>query len=74
VTHSSIYDLSATLAEFKGSDVSRLAIELLSALEAAYLDDLRHISPTELVGKQASLKQLVALREVFKGNATNPRV
>lgn len=72
--HDKLVEATRELAQFSGTEAMRSATRLLDALEATYLEDMRHIEPTNLVGRQTALKQLVALRQVFTGTATIPRV
>ena len=60
-------EASATIIEYAGSDVSVAAIKLLDTLATSYMHDLSSVQPDGLIRLQAALRQVNALRDLFKG-------
>lgn len=60
-------EIARELGELADTGVSRLARELLDALDEMYMQRLRHCSAQELVHVQSCLGQCEQLKKVFKG-------
>lgn len=60
------------LQGFAGSAASVALLALLDALDTAYSEDLRTVSPDQLGRKQGAAAQVRALRKVLVGHEESP--
>ena len=66
---------AAVVAQYRGTDVSHAAIQMLDTLAASYVMDLMTCTPERLSHYQAAIKQCIALRQVFEGlEFSDPRI
>jgi len=57
------------VAQYQGSEMSRVVIKMLDALIESYMCDLVRCLPDELLKKQALIQQSMALKRVFEGDS-----
>lgn len=65
----------AEVTEYAGTSQHVAALRMLDALAETYRHDLVSASPDQLVHRQACVRQVMALRDVFAGHVNaDPRI
>lgn len=68
-----LHEACVVVREYANSAQHRALDEMLAALEETYKHDLITVTVDGLIAKQASLKQVVALREAMRDSGGSPR-
>lgn len=58
-----------TMKDYAGTDASLAAVRLLQAMAELYRHELVNVAPSDIAFRQAAAKQVMALENVFAGDA-----
>lgn len=75
VTEEHLSALADVVKAYRGTDQTNAFVKLLECLADCYRSDLMSCDPDQLRGRQAALKQVLALRDVAMGGEyATPRI